>query len=359
MKTYKQGILKVIFLCMITLSSLNLAQAQSNSSPWWDGLKEGLENFVNDVENSPEAKEAWRWMTIYNTDIRMWMNGGMAKSSGSSKGRAKESVYAEFDWDNLAEKMVVTGIEKSGPVVHTLYTDKTGNLYSPYEGGYIKVNVPKTILDLNGTIDLLGKSIAINELLAANSAHFNQALEMFSILYSSLGGREGIGFLTNIISNYIYQLTGRSSNPLGALLDYSDADLINVIDGLRNLLVENGLSGGIADMLANLQRADDMGSLVGFPIFIHWAMLYSSETIRSQFPVTESEVSCPDGSTGCTKLTISSGKERGKSVTFDQFGRLVYIDALKDGNCRFSYDRDLTVNLPPAITFREAVNQHR
>lgn len=141
-------------------------------------------------------------------------------------------------------------------------------------------------------------------------------------------------------------------------LAFSPSGDLNVQE-FREFLLENGLSDAIASMLEYMQKADDMSSLVGFPVLIHWAMLYSSETLKGQFPVTESEVGCPDGGTGCNKFTVSSGKERGKSMTFDQFGRLVYIDALKDGFVRYSYDMDLTVNLPPAITFQEAVNQHR
>lgn len=349
MKTNKQVLLRAILLCMIILSNMNLAQAQSPSGPWWDGLKEGLENFVNDLENSPKAKEAWRWMMIYNNDIRMWMEGGITNGGGSSN----ESIYAEFDWDNLAEKMVVKGIEKGGPVVSTLYTDKTGNLYSPYEGGYIKINVPKTILDLNGKIDLLGKSIAVQELLKANMIEMGAALIYFQqILGEVFNGKDPL----LSIAIFIYQLTGQNPTFLSDLKGLS-GDL-NVQE-FREFLLENGLSDAIASMLEYMQKADDMSSLVGFPVLIHWAMLYSSETLKGQFPVTESEVGCPDGGTGCNKFTVSSGKERGKSMTFDQFGRLVYIDALKDGFVRYSYDMDLTVNLPPAITFQEAVNQHR
>lgn len=360
MKTNKQVLLRAILLCMIILSNMNLAQAQSPSGPWWDGLKEGLENFVNDLENSPEAKEAWRWMTIYNTDIQMWMEGGVSSSSGVSKG--KESVYAEFDWDNLAEKLVVTGIERSGPVVNTLYTDKAGNLYSPYEGGYIKINVPKLMLDLNGSIDIMGKTFPVQELLKANMVYLGKAVDLVERLIGIVPDRTAedpygwaMSYL-DIIYHFIYFSTGLKPGFIDQLEDARED--LNAQE-FSAFLLENGLSEGLADMLANLQRAGDMSNIVGFPVFIHWAMLYSSETLKGQFPVTESEVGCPDGGTGCNKFTVSSGKERGKSMTFDQFGRLVYIDALKDGFVRYSYDMDLTVNLPPAITFQEAVNQHR
>jgi len=357
---------------MITLSNMNLAQAQSPSDPWWDGLKEGLENFVNDVENSPEAKEAWRWMTIYNTDIQMWMSGGMSNSSGLPKGGGEESVYAEFDWDNLAEKMVVTGYEKGAPVVNTLYTDKTGHLYSPYEGGYIKINVPKTILDLNGTINLLDKHIPVQDLLKANMVDMAIGLTLvehilgkgiaYIVKNEGLGEKDAKFRIFEHIYYAIVYFTGGgpiSSSAGHTLRELHDSSEDLNVQELREFLHKNDLSDSMASMLENLQRAGDMSSMVGFPVFIHWAMLYSSETLKSQFPVTESEVSCPDGSTGCNKFTVSSGKERGKSMTFDQFGRLVYIDALKDGFIRYSYDKDLTVNLPAAITFQEAVNQHR
>ena len=96
----------------------------------------------------------------------------------------------------------------------------------------------------------------------------------------------------------------------------------------------------------------------GFPIFIHWAIIYSPEVIKKHYgnKVSETTFDCDGFSNACTKLTIISGKEKGKLMLFDRYGRLVFIDTKGEGTALFQYDRDITVNLPPAYTMQDIMS---
>ena len=96
-------------------------------------------------------------------------------------------------------------------------------------------------------------------------------------------------------------------------------------------------------------------SIAGFPVFIHWAFLYSPNFIRAKYNVTETKLNYHN-IPGCTKLTVASGKERGKYMIFDEYNRLIYIDSKENGSVQYFYGRDLTVTLPAAQKMSDIIN---
>ncbi|MFV0590247.1 MAG: hypothetical protein ACK5M7_02580 [Draconibacterium sp.] len=84
----------------------------------------------------------------------------------------------------------------------------------------------------------------------------------------------------------------------------------------------------------------------GFPIFIHWAFLYTPETVRDLYPDAEPGQEKFFDIPNCTVFTRTKGPEKGKKLYFDQYDRLIGINDKKDGMARYFYDRDITVTLP-------------
>lgn len=333
--------MKTILTLILSLSLFIFSQAQSDGSSEasgsaWGGVAGSLSKFVDKFEMSKEAKEALRWMSIYNSDIRMWMQSVPGSSYelpikppfGPQSYSADGSIYAEFDWDNLAEKMIIDSkgdpATGGGAVRYTTYTDKHANIYFPYENTYIKMN-PKNAI-LQNTPRILGIAFALDELAQLNRDNLMTLAQLMGLIRNS--------------NNPIWIRVLNSYNTIVPFLD--------------------GRGPAIAAVLIRQLLDERYTSIVGFPVFIHWALMYSPDLLKSKFSVTESTVDCPDGSgPNCTKCTVSSGSEKGKSMTFDQYGRLVYIDAKKEGSVRYAYDRDLTVNVPQAITFDQLLRAAR
>lgn len=322
--------LVLFILCSFTFSQAQTVESSESPGSVWGGIAGSLNKFVDKFELSMDANEAMRWMAIYNSDIRMWMQevpGGAYQPAfdKGAKGRsAGGSIYAEFDWDNLAEKMIVDGGEP-----YTAYTDKHGFMYFPYENIYLKIN-PKNAIQENA-LQIFGVALELSELV---QLHLDKFIVVSELLRTVAGRFSG------------------TTNPL-----YKG--IADVYPTLAAFVNGRGIVELTSDLLDQLAR-EKFSSIVGFPVFVHWALMYSPDLLKSKFSVTETTVDCPDGSgNNCTKCTVASGKEKGKSMTFDQYGRLIYIDAKKDGNVKYAYDKDLTVNVPRALTFKQLIGLMR
>ncbi|MDX1364334.1 MAG: hypothetical protein R3243_08965 [Arenibacter latericius] len=292
------------------------------------GFLEGVQATLNETFNKPaasnsfeqEARKKFRIFMLRTNDISMVMNADPAykppgvlnallginpsPSITSKKVKLNKAMYAEFDWDNKALSMLGKG-DKGEDVYQ--YTDKEGYWYTPfddpdYPNFYVKTNV---------------KELAINVL---------------KDLYE--------------IDTETYEKENAET--------YADlAKLINLKHPtLKQALLTSKQK--IGDAL-NLLLTEQQTKMVGFPVFIHWALMYSPDIIKNKFNVTETTVPCYNLPDACIKLTVASGKEKGKSMVFDPYDRLIFINSKNEGTVSFNYDRDLTVNLPPAMTFEEAI----
>lgn len=333
--------MRKMILILLIAYPYSLVQAQTENSSnesgsFWDGMVGSLSNYFSVYDLPPEAREAIRLMKIYNTDIQMWMVDVYGEESffhpSSAIRYAGGSIYAEFDWDNLTEKMIIKGIEQDRFEdyyidEYTMYTDRHANIYVPYESVYLRMNPKKAFLKLD--LQIFNLSVLLDDIVSLTAQSYE-----FLIGYLNFYAPSGYKSLERLLPIYAPEIHRVLRDGLGA------SDM--VIKLIRNLINEK------------------YTSVIGFPIFIHWALMYSPDLLKAHFPVTESMVNCPDGSgTKCLKLTVSSGKDKGKSMTFDSYSRLIYIDAKKDGSVRYSYDKDLTVNVPPAITFQQLLRIYR
>ncbi|MEZ4796557.1 MAG: hypothetical protein R2785_05255 [Flavobacteriaceae bacterium] len=328
-------------LCFYLNTTAQMANSKGGDDPW-----ENLQNTFNESfpkDDSDELNKLSRWNRLRQSDIRLKM---IVKNENKGRRRldkpndtiggdgfyeykyGDDELIVEFDWDNLALSMKGTSaateyydgqkamggdrIFKEGGDTVVQYTDKDGNWYAPVENmeGYediefIRFN-PKT--ELLAVADILD-SIDINK-------------------------------LAFLLSGYL------------KTLDLNDADLGFKLSEDFGLNIAKLLIDGHANLQEELEKAlktllkDNFSKIGGFPIFIHWAFLYSPEYVKSKERVTESKVTFA-GNPNCTKLIVtSSGENKGKSMIFDEYDRLVFINSLKEGTAQFFYDRDITVTLP-------------
>jgi hypothetical protein len=49
-------------------------------------------------------------------------------------------------------------------------------------------------------------------------------------------------------------------------------------------------------------------------------------------------------------MTVDSGKDAGYLIIFDRYGRLVHLKDTDGATADYWYDKDVTVNIPPAMT---------
>lgn len=345
--------IRYILIIAVFLFSMNVPiQAQSDEGGFLEGIQSSLSNMF---DNSIQHTEAGRLYMLFTSDIRMLMK---AHDEGINQEfletryvetSSDASIYAEFDWDNKAlsmhlkkseNKTFIKHVADFGPVYHHKknkeidhyqYTDKDGYWYVPgdpphYQGtgeqNYIKFNAKKAARD---GLDLLSE---LN----------------LGIIAHEVG--LGLSAIWNVIGSELYYAGVGENYYLGPIdiRGFSEAgeNAEARINEIRQMLNEEYLS------------------MVGFPVFIHWALIYSPDVILANYNVTETTQDCYNIPNGCTKLTIGSGKDRGKYMIFDQYNRLIYIDSKKEGSVEFRYDRDLTVRLPPAWNYsdimREAIN---
>ena len=339
----KTSITTLLLLCSFPFLQAQSGGTDNSEDSFWEGLAGSLDKFVNNFEMSPEAKEALRWMSIYDTDIQMWMDGehGDARAGQQNPFGSKSaggSIYAEFDWDNLAEKMIVEGGKDAEFETYTAYTDRHGNFIVPYEGTHLRMNPKKAILD--NSLEILGASFYLEQFV--------------DLLYPYLA--EAHSFLVSVILEL-----GMGAGPLGSeLLSFlNELSEFGMLYPGKEAFIEGTISPENVKELLDKLAQEKYTSTVGFPVFIHWALMYSPDLLKAHFSVTDTTVECPDGSgPNCTQSTVTSGPEKGKSMTFDPFGRLVYINAKKDGRVRFAYGKDLTVNIPQSITFQQLLRAH-
>ena len=85
-----------------------------------------------------------------------------------------------------------------------------------------------------------------------------------------------------------------------------------------------------------------------FPAFIHFAFFISPHLARSEFNVRE-EILSWRGQDDCIRMTILSGDEAGYMIVFDRYGRLIHLRDKEGETADYWYDRDVTVNIPPAV----------
>jgi hypothetical protein len=341
----------IILTISILFSICKPTQAQNDEGSFFDGLQETLIEAASNSTN-PAVRDKLRKFMLGKGDIQMWMNAEYEKenpeiSYGKSYGiwtqneAYKSQIYGEFDWDNkaLMMKSTTTAYDKSYLIIlpgiatgdkaknpeETIvqYTDKDGYWYVPYD-------------DPNGVHDYIkfnAKQAAIG------------AIKDFQTISPQLQAADGVAILMGIHKNIdwsIFKETGDFEKALGGK---KIMDLLK--DGKQSY----------ADLQKKLKEAlkvlydKKMAETVGFPVFIHWALMYSPDYIRARETVHTDKYDCNGKKNGCTKLTVtSSGENKDKYMEFDQYDRLTYINSLKEGTVRFAYGKDLTVNLPPAIT---------
>ncbi len=360
---------KIVIALLFSVTVHSQAQTSKENNSVWDGIQSSLGNLFADTELPLEIQEAIRLTMIRNGDIVMWMS---AKSDGDSQilippifdgnmplfyyeTAYQSKIYGEFDWDNKALMMkgsstanesgfalaggysdVPIGKWKNKESSDLQYTDKEGYWYVPYDDP-----------NYQGTGENDQMFVKFNAKNFATGA-LQELLD--------LSNRISVEKL-HIVIHYIFNnLNWEMLNPQ---LDEEWTD--NMIDLLMSQYMEsNGeLTENIRNTLSELLNENNTDR-VGFPIFIHWAFLYTPDVIKAKFNVKEKKFACYDGLADhkCTKLTVTSGKEKDKFMIFDKYNRLVYIDSGKDGSVEYLYDQDLTVELPPAYKLGDIINAY-
>ena len=300
---------------------------ENSGGDMFNGMKNTLDNLKS---KGNEALRLWR---VLNQDIVMELNAEFEEDtehiwyySGAHEG----SIHGEYDADNRALSMHLTGSEyKTGIKAsgltkiskaqdHYQFTDIDGYWYVPYDDpngqyDYVKFHAKQTVV--SALQELIDIAAMIN---AENLA--TTAEEIFGQLDSE--------FLKYLSNNKFDQLIIAINKNLAALSKASQVELKKMIhDILKERYTEQ----------------------LGLPVFIHWALIYSPNLVKKEKNVSETSLTYR-GLPNCTKLTVLSGKDKGKSMIFDPYDRLVYINALKEGTVAYYYDRDVTVTLPPALT---------
>ena len=329
----------------------NSLQAQDSASIF-SGMQESLNHHASTI--SEITGEANRLFMLFKGDIRLYMSSHdegnfydlspTKQNSGLfyNRGRSDASIYAQLDWDNKAMSMHVKnskymegigvagtggGFGKSHSTDHYQFTDKHGNWYVPMElesGGIIYIKVE-------------AKQYAI------------EAFKGLHDLSIDLAAADGVQWLLGAAKNIDWKKLEDSGYDLkkSGLQDISTT----ILEGREiNAQLQKELKE-VLKLLLNKQYSD----IAGFPIFIHWAFLYSPKLIKSKYDVTENSFDCYGLPNACTELKVKSGKEKGKSMIFDQHNRLVFINAKKEGTALFLYDKDVSVTLPPSATMRDII----
>ncbi len=379
---------KYILIALTLLLSTALqaqSEAASENNGFMDGLVNTLDNFKDDALEAVEdvvgnvtmddVKDAFKkigfWEKFMQGDIRLimkkhddfYLTGVSTSKQGDMFGYREFSIDAslsvEFDWDNRALKMVGKGerfvemgnigylggadIEKHFEDNIVQYTDKDGYWYVPvkFEGQafaneglsgekYVRFNAKQMAIDnLNDILDL------------------------------------SIDLMTDKLTSELIGLT--------SVIDFTNPEILIAGDGVLGLLVMSLKNKEYAKELWN--NAENLGDekhlefqkdveetinallskelekIGGFPVFIHWAFLYSPEVISAKYgnKVEKTSFNCEGVPKGCLKFTIKSGPDKGKSMAFDRQGRLKHINALKEGTATYYYDQDITVKIPEAL----------
>lgn len=372
----------ILITLTILLSTVLKAQTKSTSVsyPATDGIVNSLNKFIDDdfsekvgdvKEKSDgilnEIKDVFEginfWEKFMQNDIRLKMivknenkgrtrlDDGVKDGGGSgfyAYNIGDDELYVEFDWDNRALSMIGNSskteyyngtktmggsklFEVGGKDKIVQYTDKDGNWYSPVEDmegyehvKYIKFNAKQMAVDmLNSWLDL---SIELNT----------------NKLVSELLGIASTIDIENPVMNFA------AEGPIyGLLVTMIDPNIgfehYETRGDAAQIELQNKLNEAIKALLN--KKLEEIG---GLPIFIHWAFIYTPETIRQHYGsmVKETPFECDGVANACTKFTVLQGEDSGKSMEFDSYDRLKFINAKKDGTANFFYDKDITVTLP-------------
>ena len=335
---------KYIILTIAILFSIGkTVNAQNDLQDMFAGFEATTREKYSNV--SDDVKEGLRQYWLRQSDIRMTMEsvkGGVAIiNSGGKIGNNSDlnngKIYAEFDWDNKALMMHLTAdeaiveesifgvpfnFEKNQGTNHKQYTDKDGYWYVPYDDpngvhDYIKFNAKQTA---QGALEV-GQDLLMEIWLNDTATQLLGLVELFTSDFWFYNLKEIVADPDT--------LTEKELEALGDAITYKKLEKIK--EALKVLYDEK------------------MAETVGFPVFIHWALMYSPNSIKAKFE-TDDDIITYNGISNCTKLTVLSGPDKNKSMIFDQYDRLIFINALQDGTAKYYYDKDVTVIIPAATT---------
>lgn len=364
MKTHYILIILVLTFCFG--ATAQMANSQGGDDPW-DNLQNTFNDFFTD--NSDKLEKLSRWYWLRQNDIRMWMDAdyenesesfffysidkygdenndatGVSMASTAHKG----SIYGEFDWDNKAlmlkgtttayettYKAAINGkslgekTKKNPEEIIVQYTDKDGYWYVPYDDPNYQGTGEQMYIKFNA------KQMAINYM--QDYLELSKNIDYFKVYL----------FLYNILENFNWEALG---------FDFEDdwAEW-NSEQMIRDIMESNGeINKRIEELIKELLDKEN-AEKAGFPIFIHWALMYNPDFIKEIETVSETKVTF-GGNPNCTQLTVTSaGDNKGKSMIFDEYDRLVFINSLKEGTVRFAYDKDVTVKLPAAVDMSDLI----
>lgn len=356
MKTTYIYIVLTLVLCF-SLQAQTKSTSDSNEA--FKGIEKTLSMFVNDlINNSYGLKEYRRLVKLTQSDIRLMMFGSKKKETINylntqnteyskegfyfQKLESQDYLYVQFDWDNGA--LVMIGEPSKSYDEFGYFGKWTNNGYEDEERIPISVNKKDKIVQFT---DKDGFWYVPMKLGSGNTIFIKfNAKQSFQKISKDLFAITLQDYATRIGEMLVY---------IGSVIDWQRLDALNpgYIAGLKLIEIQNQTKEGLEALLKERYR-----NLEGFPIFIHWALLYSPESIKRYYgnKVSETTFDCDGFSNACTKLTITSGKENGKLMLFDRYGRLVFIDTKGEGTALFQYGRDITVNLPPAYTMQDIMS---
>lgn len=338
-------------------------EAQNDLGAMFAGFESTAREEFSNI--SEDVKENLRKYWLRQGDIQMWMNAKYEQDTdqmsfdeahgiGTQTTAYESEIYGEFDWDNKALMMKGTttahessyevslgaigawGEKKVENPEETIvqYTDKDGYWYVPYDDpngvhDYIKFNAKQTAQGaLEAGQDLL-MEIWLNDT-ATQLLGLSDSISLHWELW-----------LLFFLDDYNIKKPNSKEENEEWMQDFGDAITYKKLEKIKEVL--------------KVLYDEKMAETVGFPVFIHWALMYSPNYIKAIEKVSPSKYDCNGIKNGCTKLTVTTGENKGKSMKFDQYDRLTYINSLKDGTVRFAYDKDLTVNLPRAVTLSSMI----
>ena len=335
----------IILTAFIYFLGIVPATAQSEPGPF-DGLQNTLNEFADVASDAydylAEAyNEQVRLGMLAQSDIRMMMKAkfdeesiralpyGYATLFNSHTTARETSMYAEFDWQNMAEMIDARSSESTitanlGPISGTstneaersiMYVDGGGYWYVPTDQyGYVQVNLQNQMQRVANTLEL-SLDLAIE---AGVTEMMDQLALMALIDWNIFGGSP--------VPEMPFELLQMLQDP--------DIDVTGEL--LRELLEQ--------------QMQNHFQLLGNLPPFIHFAMVISPTLARAHFNVSEQTVTYR-GEPNCTKMTVLSGDDAGYISIFDQYGRLIHLRDTDDATADYWYDRDVTVNIPQSVRF--------
>jgi len=336
------------------------AYAQSTPTPAesWAAIQHAFPPQVNDAYESAghlysEATHSL-WF-IMDSDITMTMKshdeggtdyiGNPLESSiyvFMRSGPSDSSLYAEFDRQNLTMSMRAKSSASDGILAGgfpgfsgtvdagseatdvTMFFDAAGNVYVPTDDGqYIKANMNAMVASMISTLEY--------SLEAAMDSQVTEALNAMLSELASLLSLDGMDTMS---------------------MAYGDSALLDAIIGVHmHLAYNNGtLSPELRQQLRDALRdamQSRFASFGSFPL-IHFAYVFSPTMVRERGNVRE-EPTTWQGYGGATKFTVASGDDAGYVMIFDVFDRLVLLKDTDGSTATYSYDSDVTVQLPQNV----------